>query len=37
MDGVVDVCVRLAWGGEANRLHVMVCLVAVLRRWCKME
>jgi hypothetical protein len=36
MDGVVGVC-QVILGGEADRTHVVVCSVAVLRRWCEME
>jgi hypothetical protein len=28
---------KVILGGESNRLHIVVCWVAVLRRWCEME
>jgi hypothetical protein len=38
VDGVVGVCVCVvSLGGEANRLHGVVCWGGCVERWCEME
>jgi hypothetical protein len=36
VDGVVGVCV-ISLGGEANRLHGVVCWDGCVERWCEIE